>query len=186
MTVPRKPNGRRLAGQFTVVMIVAGAVLVERTGVGEIRLLDSGVGSALRGFLTGCLLFVPLGLINAADGSPDIATDWVREWWMTWTLPFFSGIAEECFWRLMVLPLVYLLLRPAFPKQPLVALTAAVLFSGLVFGLGHGRNVERLLTTGLLYGVPMATVFARRGFEHAVGAHYMVNFIPWVMAYLEN
>jgi len=31
----------------------------------------------------------------------------------------------------------------------------------------------------------MAVVFARRDWEHAVGAHYMVNMIPWVMILLE-
>ena len=67
-----------------------------------------------------------------------------------------------------------------------VAVIAAVLFSGITFGLGHGRTLERLLTTGLLYGVPMAAMFARRDWEHAVGAHYMVNMIPWVMVYLET
>jgi hypothetical protein len=37
-----------------------------------------------------------------------------------------------------------------------------------------------------MYGLAMATAFARRGYEHAVGAHYMVNFIPWVMVFLAN
>jgi hypothetical protein len=32
----------------------------------------------------------------------------------------------------------------------------------------------------------MAAVFARRDWEHAVGAHYMVDMIPWVMAFLES
>jgi predicted nucleic acid-binding protein len=34
--------------------------------------------------------------------------------------------------------------------------------------------------------VRFAAVFARRDWEHAVGAHYMVNFIPWVMAFLQR
>jgi hypothetical protein len=42
------------------------------------------------------------------------------------------------------------------------------------------------MITGFLYGVPMATVFAKRDWEHAVGAHYMVNLIPWVMDFLET
>jgi hypothetical protein len=27
----------------------------------------------------------------------------------------------------------------------------------------------------------MAVVFARRDWEHAVGAHYMINMVPWLM-----
>jgi membrane protease YdiL (CAAX protease family) len=100
--------------------------------------------------------------------------------------PLFSGVAEETLWRLLLLPLCYLLLRPAFPKHPAVPLIAAIVFSSVAFGLGHGYNLDRLLTTGLMYGLAMATVFTRRGYEHAVGAHYMVNFVPWGMVFLAN
>ncbi len=173
-----------LAG-MTAPMYVAGVLLVERTRVGAVR-LPSGIGNALKGFLWGCLLFVPMGLFNAADGSPGSGFEWVNQWWMTPVLPFFSGVAEETLWRLLLLPLCYLLLRPAFPKHPALPLVAAVLFSAIAFGLGHGYNLDRLLTTGLMYGLAIATVFARRDYEHAVGAHYMVNFIPWVMVFLAN
>jgi hypothetical protein len=173
-----------LAG-MTAPMYVAGALLVERTRVGTVRLPD-GIGNALKGFLWGCLLFVPMGLFNAADGSPGSGFEWVNQWWMTPVQPLFSGVAEETLWRLLLLPLCYLLLRPAFPKHPAVPLVAAVVFSAVAFGLGHGYNLDRLLTTGLMYGLAMAAAFARRSYEHAVGAHYMVNFIPWVMVFLAN
>jgi hypothetical protein len=77
-------------------------------------------------------------------------------------------------------------LRPVFKKAPETAVLYAVLFSAIIFGLGHGRSLDRLLTTGLLYGVPLAAVFAKRDWEHAIGAHYMINMIPWLMSYLEN
>ena len=41
-------------------------------------------------------------------------------------------------------------------------------------------------STGLLYGLPMAAVFARRDWEHAVGAHYTESFIGWLMASVET
>jgi hypothetical protein len=105
---------------------------------------------------------------------------------MTFTLPWFSGLAEETWFRLLLMGLCFYLLRPALKNHPGLAVVAVVLFSGITFGLGHGRTLERFLTTGLLYGVPMSALFARRDFEHAVGAHYMVNFIPWVMVFLES
>jgi hypothetical protein len=64
-----------------------------------------------------------------------------------------------------------------------MAVVATVLFSGNTFGMWHGFTLERFLVTGLLYGVPMAAIFARRDWEHAVGAHYMVNMIPWLMVF---
>lgn len=167
-------------------MYIAGGLLFNRTGLGGIQLLAGPYVKALQSFLWGCLLFIPLGLINAADGSPGTDINWVTHWWMTFSLPWFSGIAEETWFRLLLVGLCYLMLRPAFRKHPVIAVLAAVIFSAIVFGLGHGRTLDKFLTTGLLYGLPMAVIFARRDWEHAVGAHYMVNMIPWVMVFLET
>jgi hypothetical protein len=171
---------------FIPPMYIAGGLLFSRTNLGGIQLLAGRYVKALQSFLWGCLLFVPLGLINAAEGSPGAGITWVTEWWMPFSLPWFSGIAEETWFRLLLVGLCYFMLRPAFRKHPALAVLAAVIFSGITFGLGHGRTLERFLTTGLLYGLPMAGIFARRDFEHAVGAHYMVNMIPWVMVFLET
>ena len=46
--------------------------------------------------------------------------------------------------------------------------------------------MNRFLTTGMLYGLPMAVVYAKRDWEHAVGAHYMINFIPMTLVFLET
>jgi hypothetical protein len=170
---------------LTPLMYVGGGLLFGRTGLGGIQLLAKQYLPALRSFLWGCLLFVPLGLANAASGAPQGSNfTWVSEWWMPFSLPGWSGIVEETWFRLVLVGLVYLLLRPAFQKRPALAVLAAVLFSGITFGLGHGRTLDRFLTTGLLYGVPFAVLFVRRDWEHAVGAHYMVDMIPWVMVFL--
>jgi hypothetical protein len=132
------------------------------------------------------LLFVPLGLLNAADDSPSSALAWVNRAWMPATLPLWSGIVEETWHRLLLVSLCTFLLRPAFPNRPALAVGFAIFVSASTFGLGHGRTLNRFLITGLLYGLPMAVVFARRDWEHAVGAHYMINMIPWVMVYLET
>lgn len=169
---------------FIPPMFIAGWLLIKRTGLGGIQLLEAHFGKALKNFLWGCLLFVPLGLANAASGSPGTDITWVTRWWMSLSLPWFSGIAEEVWFRLLLVGLCYMMLRPAFLKRPALAVLAAVLFGGITFGLGHGRTMHNFLTTGLLYGLPMAVIFARRDWEHAVGAHYMINMIPWVMVFL--
>jgi hypothetical protein len=167
-------------------MYIAGGLLVDRTGLGGVQLLAKRYRQALISFFWGCLLFVPLGLFNAAGGSPGPNITWVSEWWMPFSLPWFSAITVETWFRLLLVGLCYFLLRPAFPRHPALPILAAVLFSGITFGLGHDRTLERFLTTGLLYGLPMAVIFARRDWEHAVGAHYMINMIPWVMVFLET
>jgi len=171
---------------FVPPMFIAGGLLLKRTGLGGSALHAGRYGKALASFLWGCLLFIPLGLINAAGGSPGTGIAWVTRSWMPFSLPWFSSIAEEAWFRLFLVSLCYLLLRPAFSKCPTLAVVCAVLFSAITFGLGHGGTLlERLLVTGLLYGLPMAVIFARRDWEHAVGAHYVINMLPWVMVFLD-
>ena len=171
---------------FVPPMFVAGDLLLKHTGLGDCRLSAGRHAEAVKGFLWGCLLFVPLGLFNAASGSPGTDIAWVTRWWMPLSLPWFSGIAEEAWFRLFLVGLVYLILRPVFGKQPFFAVACSVLFSAITFGLGHqGTLLERFLTTGLLYGLPLAVVFVKRDWEHAVGAHYMINMIPWAMVFLK-
>lgn len=171
---------------FSFPMYVAGGLLYERTRLGGIQLLPGRYGKAVKSVLWGGLLFIPLGLLNAAGGSPGPGITWVTKWWQPLWLPWFSGIAEETWFRLFLMGLCFFFLRPAFQSRPAVAVVATVLFSGITFGMGHGFTLERFLVTGLLYGVPMAAFFARRDWEYAVGAHYMVNMIPWLMVFLET
>ena len=142
---------------------------------------------AVASLLWGCLLFIPLGLTNAAAGSPGPRMTWVTRWWIPLSLPWFSGIVEETWNRLFLVSLCYLLLRPAFSKRPAIAIVCAALFSGITHGLSHGGTLlEKILITGLLYSMPMAVIFAKRDWEHAVGAHYMINMIPTLMVLLET
>ncbi len=171
---------------FVPPMYVAGVLLVDHTKLGDVQLLAKRYRKALESFVWGCLLFIPLGLADAAAGAPDVTSTWVNEWWMPFVTPLSSAIAEETWFRLLLLSLCYFLLRPAFPRQPAVPIIIAVLFSGITFGLLHERTMYGFLVTGLLYGSTMAAVFARRGWEHAVGAHYMINMISTIMAYLET
>lgn len=172
---------------FTVPMFVAGGLLSKRAGLVGSQVHSGQYINALRSCLLGCAFFVPFGLLNAATGSPGKGFTWVTYWWMPLSLPWFSGIVEEAWFRLLLVTLCYYMLRPAFNRMPAVPIALSVLFSGIVFGLGHGGDLmDRFLTTGLLYGVPMAAIYIRRDWEHSVGAHYMINMIPWMMVYLEN
>lgn len=178
-----KESWNMILSAFTVPFYITGGLLLKRTGLGGMQLLNGKVRQALQSVCVGSLLFVPLGLINAL-GDPSVDLSVISEWWMPLWLPWWSGINEEAWYRLYLVGLIYFMLRPAFHKYPSLAVVSAVLFSGIVFGVGHGLTLDHLLTTGFLYGVPFATVFAKRDLEHAVGAHYMVNLVPAVVAFL--
>ncbi len=168
---------------FVPPMFIVGSLLATHTGLGRIRLLEGQYGNAILSFLRGCALFVPLGLANAVGRQE--AYPWINAWWKPVVVPFWSGLNEEVMFRLFLVPLCYALLRPAFVGHPGLALMAAILFSGITFGLTHGHTWKHFWLTGLCYGVPMAVVFAMQDWEHAVGAHYMINFVPWVMGFLK-
>ena len=51
-------------------MFVAGGLLSKRTGLVGSQLYARRYKQAVKSFLWGCLLFIPLGLANAAAGSP--------------------------------------------------------------------------------------------------------------------
>ena len=173
---------------FVAPMYIAGGLLVDHTNLGDVQLLAKRYRKALESFIWGCLLFIPLGLADATAGARDVTSSWtwMNEWWMPFVTPLSSAIAEETWFRLLLLSLCYFLLRPAFPRRPAVPMIIAVLFNGITFGLLHELTMYGFLVTGLLYGLPMAAVFARRDWEHAVGAHYMINMIPSMMVYLET
>jgi hypothetical protein len=171
---------------FAAPMYIAGGLLVTRSDLGGVQLWANQYRHVLRSFLLGCLLFVPLGLFNAAGGSPGSDITWMNEFWMPVWLPKFPAITEETWFRLLLVGVSYYFLRPAFPTRPALPILGAVLFSGITFGLLHDRTLEGFLNTGLLYGLPLAVAFARRNWEHAVGAHYMINMIPWLMVFLET
>lgn len=168
---------------FVPPMFVVGSLLAARTGLGGIRLLEGQYGSALMNFLRGCVLFIPLGLANAIGRQADYP--WINRWWKPLVVPFWSGINEEVMFRLFLVPLCYALLQPAFNGHPSRAILAVVLFSGITFGLTHGHTWNYFWFTGLCYGLPMAVVFVTQDWEHAVGAHYMINFVPWLMVFLK-
>jgi hypothetical protein len=65
---------------FVTPMFVAGGLLFRRTGVGGSQLYAGRYREAFRSFLWGCLLFIPLGLLNAAAGSPGRGIAWVTHW----------------------------------------------------------------------------------------------------------
>ncbi|HEY5730327.1 MAG TPA: CPBP family glutamic-type intramembrane protease [Anaerolineales bacterium] len=170
---------------LTVPFYITGGLLLKRTGLGGLQLLNRGVVPALKSVCVGWVYFVPMGLFNAL-GDPMVDLSLIREWWMPLWLPWWSGINEEAWYRLYLVGLVYFMLRPAFYKVPGLAVIAAVLFSGIVFGVGHGPTPDHFWTTGILYGIPFAVIFAKRDWEHAVGAHYMVNMIPTLVAFLSQ
>jgi len=170
---------------FVPLMFTASGILLTRTGLGGSQLLLGKYLESVKSFFIGCLLFIPLGLFNAAGGS--MRVHWITKTWIPIIQPLFSGITEEMWFRLFLVSLIYFLLRPAFRTIPALAAVLAMLFSAITFGLGHNNSFfENFVYVGLLCGFPLAFIFSKRDYEHAVGGHYMINMIPAIMAFSES
>jgi hypothetical protein len=103
--------------------------------------------------------------------------------WKPLAFSWLPALAEEAWARLFLVTLCYALLRPVSNEHPHRAVVAAVLLSATAHGLVHGPSLSALLETGLVYLLPMAVLFVKRDWEHAVGAHYMVNLVPFLAVF---
>ncbi|MEO0759268.1 MAG: hypothetical protein AAFY78_20615 [Cyanobacteria bacterium J06648_16] len=169
------------------LLFVGGGLLTKRTGLTRVHSVDGNWGLAIRGFLSACVLSVPAALLNISYGAHP-ADAWVDQVWEP-AVALVPGIAEETWARLFLLTLLYALLRPQTKQRPARAMVTPVLLAALVHALAHlpGTMVFspaalQMLLSGLLFGVPMGLLFVKYGFEQAVGYHFFIDFVRFVLA----
>jgi hypothetical protein len=189
-SIPATQSG--LAGVvFTLVttplLFIGGGLLLERTGLARIRLLEGEYAIGLRGFAWACALALPPALLNILGGASTSDT-WVSRWWHP-LAAFAPGVAEETAARLFLTALCYALLRPTTNDRPRRAVIAAILIGAIAHSLAHLPTLSMLsgqgvtvLFVGLLYGVPIALLFIKRDLEHAIGYHFFIDFIRFLAA----
>jgi hypothetical protein len=160
-----------------------GALLLGRTQLGHVRILEGRPALVLRGFLVGCVLGVPAGLFNLL-GNIQGQDTYIIHWWQ----PLYAivpAIAEETWARLFLVSCVYAVLRPATELRPQRAVVVAILISILAFSFAHaGLNPFVIIIDGLLFSTPFALLMIKKDFEHAVGYHFMTDFVRFIAALL--
>jgi hypothetical protein len=179
------------------IFFVAGGLLVDHTGAGRVLLLKGRPTAAVRGFLSGAALCLPFGLLNTLYGAHS-GENWGRYWWDLAGYAWSPALAEETWARLFLIPFSIALLMPLTRNPPGRAVLASVMLSVLGHGLAHARTIGlfgpqsayvfrwmsvTIFETGLLFLLPMAVLFIKRDWEHAVGFHYAVNLIPMLVAF---
>jgi hypothetical protein len=161
-----------------------GLLLLRQTGMAHSRWQDKGFALGLRSFLWGCTLALPAALLNLL-GNLQGSDTWVRHAWQ----PLYAlvpALAEESWARLFLTTLCYAVLRPVSGRHPRWAIVVAVLIGALVHGFAHtGIDPFGLVVGSLLYGLPAALLLIKKDFEHAVGYHFLVDFVRFVAAFLQ-
>ncbi len=160
------------------------ATCLDKYAVGRSRLLAAGPAAAIRGFGLGVLLAIPWALGNIVLGG--YANDsWITAWWQP-LVAIQPGIAEEAWGRLLIIPLLYLVFRLA--AQPRTAFAIALLFGAYWFAYLHTpmglAGITGTILTGTLYGLPVAYLCLYRDLETAIGWHFAVDFVRFLMAYI--
>jgi hypothetical protein len=164
---------------------IGGILLLRRTGFGRVHWMDSGFIPGLRSFLWGCLLALPAALLNLL-GNLQGGDTWVRHVWQP-IYAFVPALAEETWARLFLTTLCYAVLRPVSGRHPRWAVGVAVLIGALVHGFAHtGIDPFGLVIGSLLYGLPTALLFIKKDFEHAVGYHFLIDFVRFLAALLNG
>lgn len=162
-----------------------GALLVSQTSLAKVRLLRGEYILGLKSFLWACVLAVPASLLNLF-GNLQQSDVWVVHWWQ----PLYAivpGVAEETWTRLFFTTFCYALLRPTTNQHPRRAIVVAVLIGTLVHSFMHtGINPLGLIIGGLLYHVPAALLFIKYDFEHAIGYHFLIDFVRFSAALFQG
>lgn len=162
---------------------VAGVLLMQRTRLGKIIWLDGDYLVSFKGFLLACVLAVPAASLNLV-GEIYAGDTWVESWWQTFAA-IGPGIGEEVWARLFLISLLYFLLRPSSSRNASRAVWASIVISAIVHSLAHtGFNFVAILFGVFFYGIPPALLYIKTDLEHAIGYHFMIDFIRFLAAAL--
>lgn len=157
-----------------------------QAGIGRSLFLMEGAAPALRGFVRGILIGMPwafgLVVLGAANGE-----GWVQAWWQP-LVAIQPGIAEEAWGRVLLVPPLFVVFRSVARGR--AALTAAVVIMAYWFAYLHTPGgFEAAFSTvmiGTLYAIPTSYLWLRQGLETAIGFHFWLDFVKFVVAYLLN
>lgn len=157
-----------------------------QSGIGRSLLLTDGPVSALGGLAQGALIALPWAIGLVLLGSADSET-WVRHWWQP-LLAIQPAIAEEAWGRVLLVPLLFLIFRPAVRGR--TALTVAMVVAAYWFAYLHtSGGFEAILSTvliGTLFVLPTSYLWLRRGLERAIGFHFVLDFVKFLVAFLST
>lgn len=171
--------------------LLAGWAILRRTGLldaglGRTLWPTEGAGPAARAFALGMLNALPWGLGMIVLGSAS-GESWVQHWWQP-LAAIQPAIAEEAWGRVLLVPLLFLAFRRV--ATPRTALTASVVLMVYWFAYLHTPGgIGALISTlmiGTLYALPTSYLWLRRGLERAVGFHFALDLLKFVVAYLMN
>lgn len=171
-------------------LFVAGVILLRLISFTKIQAVQGNYFKSIKGFFIGCILAFPPSLLNIFGGSGQQDL-WIIQWWEPILAAFIPAICEEVWARLFLVSLIAVLLIPRKEEKIAQIIILAVIIGAIVHGLSHipsqlilGPAGISYLIIGMLYGVPMGMLFVKKDLEHAIGYHYFIDLIRFLVAFL--
>jgi hypothetical protein len=172
------------------VCFVAGALLFEQPGARTVRAFEQPPVRLGRSVLLGCLIAVPLAIINNLYFYLNAGTVEFENLFRSALAALSPAIHEEVIFRYFVLAVVFHLLGPGAARGP--ALVAALGLAVVPHSLNHlpdlflenpAMGLAMLVATSLLFGLPMALLQVRRNLETAMAFHWFIDFARFWFGY---
>lgn len=153
-------------------------------GIGTVQLLSRGPSAAVRAALQGMVLAVPFSLVGIVLGSTG-SESWATQWWAP-LVALQPAISEEAYARTFLIGLLILVFLRARSGSLRGAWLGALIVGVYWFAYIHGKagDVISAALVGTLFNLPLTYVWMRRGLEAAMGFHFVMDGVRWLVVLL--
>lgn len=187
-------TGNRLynVNETAVVFLafIAGVLLYRENYGVKVAMLKMPIKSVLYSLGYGILISLPFAIINTLYFALTTGFTKLQDPFISAFSALSPGISEEIIFRFFVIGFCTALL---YKKLPDNYLRIAVLFFAIVphslnhlpdlFLISPQSGLFLLISTSLLFGLPMAYLQIRKNLETAVGFHWFVDFIRYLFGF---
>ncbi len=175
---------------MTSIMFLSGVLLLERSRLSQIRLLDGNYLQAGKSFLWGCAMAVPPALVNIVQVRQMQVSDFDQlfdSWWKSF-YALQPGIVEEIWARLLLVTFIYSLLQPLSAGRPNKAAVWSIVLAAFIHGFAHFplsiSNPIEIVFVSVSYGIPLGLLFVKRDLERAVAYHFFIDLVRFFVVYM--
>lgn len=180
-----------IIGSFvTLIGFVGGCLLTGNENRNKSLFKNLNIKALPKAFLLGILIAIPFALLNFIYFRLTIGTVQYMNVFKAALLALEPGISEEIIFRFFIMNAIFTLLDNRIKKKYIVFIS---FFFGIVpHSLIHFSelwisNVPAaffmLITTSLLFGLPMAYLQYKKDLETAITFHWFIDFIRFIGGY---
>lgn len=177
-------------GLVTFLAYIAGCTLITNENGIKSSANEGNIKAIAKSLLWGIIISIPFACINVAYFRITQGPLKLQNPFTAGFLALQPGIGEEIVFRFFIINAVSAILRNKLSQKPLLFV---VIFLGVVphsilhfpdLWLNSLPNAGfMLLSTSLLFGLPMAYIQCRKNLEAAIGFHWFIDFLRFLAGF---